>query len=91
MLHIILGAVMLGLLWALMTIGVYITYRILDMADLTVEGSIALGAAIAAQGIFTGLNPFAGFRRPFIKERSMRKQPFRISICNLRRGIMLQL
>lgn len=59
MLHIILGAVMLGLLWALMTIGVYITYRILDMADLTVEGSIALGAAIAAQGIFTGLNPFA--------------------------------
>ena len=59
MLQIILGAVMLGLLWALMTIGVYITYRILDMADLTVEGSIALGAAIAAQGIFTGLNPFA--------------------------------
>ncbi len=58
MLHIILGAIMLGLLWSLMTIGVYISYRILDIADLTVEGSIALGAAIAAQGIYSGLNPF---------------------------------
>lgn len=49
---------MLGLLWALMTLGVYITYRILGMADLTVEGSIAMGAAICAQGIYLGLNPF---------------------------------
>jgi len=48
MLEIIKGAVSLGLLWAVMTIGVYITYRILNIADLTVEGSIALGAAIAA-------------------------------------------
>ena len=58
MLQIILGAVMLGLLWALMAMGVYITYRILDIADLTVDGSITLGAAIAAQGIYLGLNPF---------------------------------
>jgi putative ABC transport system permease protein len=41
-----------------MTIGVFITYRILNIADLTVEGSIAMGAAIAAQGITMGLNPF---------------------------------
>lgn len=47
MFEIILGAISLGLLWAIMTIGVYITYRILDIADLTVEGSIAMGAAIA--------------------------------------------
>jgi len=59
MLQIILGAVMLGLLWAIMTIGVYITYRILDIADLTVEGSIAMGAAIAAQAIYCGINPYA--------------------------------
>lgn len=58
MLQIILGAVMLGLLWALMTIGVYITYRILDMADLTVEGSITMGAAIVAKAIYAGYNPF---------------------------------
>jgi putative ABC transport system permease protein len=59
MLDILMGAVSLGLLWAVMTIGVYITYRILDIADLTVEGSIAMGAAIAAQGITSGWNPYA--------------------------------
>jgi len=58
MLEIIKGAVSLGLLWAVMTIGVYITYRILNIADLTVEGSIALGAAIAAQIISKGTNPY---------------------------------
>lgn len=59
MLQILLGAVTLGLLWAVMTIGVYITYRILNIADLTVEGSIAMGAAIAAQAIYNGINPYA--------------------------------
>ena len=43
--QVILGAVSLGLLWAIMTIGVYISYRVLDIADLTVEGSLPLGAA----------------------------------------------
>ncbi|MDF2522734.1 MAG: transporter permease [Clostridiales bacterium] len=59
MLQILMGAVSLGLVWAIMTIGVYITYRILDIADLTVEGSIAMGAAIAATAISSGMNPFA--------------------------------
>lgn len=58
MLQIMLGAISLGLLWAIMTIGVYITYRILDIADLSVEGSIAMGAAIAANLIYHGVNPF---------------------------------
>jgi len=49
---------MLGLLWAVMTIGVYITYRILGIADLSVEGSITTGAAIAAHCIYTGMNPY---------------------------------
>ena len=56
--QIILGAVSLGLLWATMTIGVFITYRILEIADLTVEGSIAMGAAIAAHYISVGANPY---------------------------------
>ena len=38
------GAVSQGLLWGLMVLGVYITYRLLDIADLTVDGSFALGA-----------------------------------------------
>ncbi len=55
--QILLGAVALGLLWAVMTIGVYITYRILDIADLTVEGSITLGASVSASMIAGGANP----------------------------------
>lgn len=58
MLQIISGAFSLGLIWAVMTIGVYITYRILEIADLTVEGSLAMGAAIAAHSIFNGMNPY---------------------------------
>lgn len=57
--QILLGAVALGLLWAIMTIGVYITYRILDIADLTVEGSITLGAAVSASMIYNGASPYA--------------------------------
>ncbi|MBN7773255.1 ABC transporter permease [Clostridium aminobutyricum] len=59
MLNILLGAVSLGLIWAVMTIGVYITFRILEIADLTVEGSITTGAAIASYSIYSGMNPFA--------------------------------
>ncbi len=57
--QIITGSISLGLLWSIMTIGVYITFRILDIADMTVEGSIAMGAAISAQAIINGMNPYA--------------------------------
>ncbi len=57
---IIIGAVSLGLLWAVMTIGVYISYSVLGMADMTAEGSITLGAAVAAQTISNGGNPLLG-------------------------------
>ena len=50
MLNIILGAISLGLLWAVMTMGVYITYRLLDIADLSVEGTLVTGAAWAQSG-----------------------------------------
>ena len=58
MTQILLGAVSLGLLWSIMTIGVYITYRILDIADLSVEGSLPLGAAVACAMITRGANPY---------------------------------
>lgn len=63
---IILGAVSLGLLWAVMTMGVFITYRILDYADLTVEGSLVTGAAIAAKLISEGTDPFVALSAAFI-------------------------
>ena len=42
------GAVSEGLIWGLMAIGVYISYKILDIADLTVDGSICTGACVCA-------------------------------------------
>ena len=52
------GAVTQGLIWGLMAIGVYITYRILDVADLTVDGSLALGGAACVMLIRGGVNPW---------------------------------
>ena len=42
------GAIAEGLIWGLMAIGVYISYKILDIADLTVDGSICTGACVCA-------------------------------------------
>lgn len=47
-----------GLLWSILAIGVFLTYRVLDIADLTVEGSFPLGAAVAAAMLTAGYNPF---------------------------------
>lgn len=66
MLQILMGAISLGLLWSIVTIGVYITYRILTIADLTVEGSIVTGAAIAAFAITKGINSYAAVGLAFI-------------------------
>ncbi len=52
------GAVAQGLAWGIMAIGVYITYRILDVADLTVDGSLATGGAVCVMLIRAGLNPW---------------------------------
>ena len=53
-----LGAVSQGVLWGLMVLGVYITYKILDIADLTVDGSFALGGCVCAAMIANkGMNP----------------------------------
>ncbi len=52
------GALELGLLYALMALGVYITFRILDFPDLTVDGSFATGGAIASLMITKGFSPW---------------------------------
>ena len=48
------GAVAQGLIWGIMAIGVYITYKILDIADLTVDGSICTGGAVCVMMIVSG-------------------------------------
>lgn len=53
-----LGALEQGLLWGAMVLGVYITFRVLDFPDLTVDGSFTLGAAVATKLILLGYNPW---------------------------------
>ena len=53
-----LGAVELGLIYGIVALGVYLSFRILDFPDLTVDGSFPLGAATAAILIVSGWNPF---------------------------------
>ncbi len=52
------GALEQGLVYGIMVLGVYLTFRILDFPDLTVDGSLPLGAAISAVCITSGINPF---------------------------------
>lgn len=56
--NLLLGTLEQGLAYGLLAMGVYITFRILDFPDLTVEGSFPLGAAVAAVSIVSGVNPF---------------------------------
>lgn len=60
------GAVSQGVIWGIMAIGVYITYRILDVADLTVDGSIATGGAVAAVMIVNGCNAWLALTVAFL-------------------------
>lgn len=55
-----------GLIFSVMAIGVYITYRILDFPDLSVEGTFPLGASIAAVCLINGINPFIACLLAFI-------------------------
>jgi putative ABC transport system permease protein len=52
------GAIEQGLVYGLMTMGVFMTFRVLDFPDLTVDGSLPLGAAVASVCIISGMNPF---------------------------------
>ena len=60
------GSISQGLIWGIMAIGVYITYRILDVADLTVDGSFATGGAVAVMLILNGCNLWLAMLVAFI-------------------------
>ena len=51
------GAVSQGVLWGIMAVGVFITFKVLDFPDLTVDGSFALGGSVSAVLIVGGMNP----------------------------------
>ena len=51
------GAASQGVLWGIMALGLYITFKVLDFADLTVDGSFALGGAVSAVLLVNGWNP----------------------------------
>lgn len=55
-----------GLIWGVMAIGVYITFRILDIADLTVDGSLATGGAVCVILISSGVNPWLALLCSFL-------------------------
>ncbi|MDE7124347.1 MAG: ABC transporter permease, partial [Eubacterium sp.] len=60
------GAVAQGIIWGIMAIGVYITYRVLDFADLTVDGSLGTGGAVFAMCTLGGMNIYVSIFIAFI-------------------------
>ena len=52
------GALELGLIYGLVALGVYLTFKVLDFPDLTVDGSFPMGAAVAATAIVAGVDPW---------------------------------
>lgn len=52
------GNIAQGLIWGIMALGVYVTFRLLDFADLTVDGSLATGGAVAVMLIKGGMSPW---------------------------------
>ena len=60
------GALAQGLIWGIMAIGVYITFRLLDFADLTVDGSLATGGAVAVMLIRADVNPVIALVAAFV-------------------------
>lgn len=60
------GAVGLGLIWGIMAIGVYITFRVLDFADLTVDGTLATGGAVLVISMMNGMNVWVALLFAFL-------------------------
>ena len=63
---LIVTATAQGLLWGMMALGIFITYRILDLPDMTAEGSFPLGGAVCAQLIISGVNPLVATASAFV-------------------------
>ena len=60
------GAVGQGLIWGIMAIGVYITFRVLDFADLTVDGTLATGGAAMVMSLMAGCNVYLALLIAFV-------------------------
>ena len=60
------GAIAQGLIWGIMAIGVYITFRVLDFADLTVDGTLATGGAVLVITMMNGMNVYVALLLSFI-------------------------
>lgn len=60
------GAVAQGIIWGIMAIGVYLTYRILDFADLTVDGSLGTGGAVLVMCTLNGVNIYVSLLIAFL-------------------------
>lgn len=60
------GAIGQGLIWGIMAIGVYITFRVLDFADLTVDGTLATGGAAMVMSMFAGANVYVAMIIAFV-------------------------
>lgn len=60
------GAVAQGLIWGIMAVGVYITFRVLDFADLTVDGTLATGGAVLVITMMNGMNVYVALLLSFI-------------------------
>src|SRR5499433_1118030 len=62
---LVIGALTIGLILSVLALGIYISFRIFDFPDITAEGSITLGAAVAATLLVSGMNPFAATAAAF--------------------------
>lgn len=60
------GSIAQGMIWGIMALGVYITFRLLDFPDLTVDGSIATGAAVSVMLIRGGVSPIVSLPAAFL-------------------------
>lgn len=60
------GACAQGLIWGIMAIGVYVTFRILDFADLTVDGTISTGGAVLVMSMLGGMNVYEALLLAFV-------------------------
>ena len=60
------GAAAQGIIWGIMAIGVYITFRVLDIADLTVDGSFGTGGAVLVMCTISGMNIYLAMLLAFL-------------------------
>ena len=66
------GSVEQGIIYAIMALGVYLSFRVLDFPDLTVDGSFVTGAGVAATMIVLGYHPAAASRHSTFRSRDYR-------------------